>query len=265
MKKIYLGALDYGLAFGVDRTLRDLLKYGHLSAIGCLVGSDLWAREFKPLKDLVTDLGSKVQCGLTVALSGEHVSPLGQRMLKEYGEVLPTRSKLERLAILRLLPDEILQEEIVAQVQAYQLRMEAAPDFIAVREGLLDRSCIIRNLLSALEGLDLPERPRLVAPSVTGRGASRFQRMARKAGYPTLNWGAPMPEIDDREQLFTLLKHHFDPMEEDTFVATLAGEADERLRRQESLKKLSIRECHRDVLASQRFFHLLDEREVFLS
>ena len=34
MKRITLGALDYGLAFGVDRALRDLVEQGRLSALG---------------------------------------------------------------------------------------------------------------------------------------------------------------------------------------------------------------------------------------
>ena len=44
MKQITLGALDYGLAFGVDRALRDLAVNGRLSAIDALVTTELWPR-----------------------------------------------------------------------------------------------------------------------------------------------------------------------------------------------------------------------------
>ncbi|WP_417693520.1 ChbG/HpnK family deacetylase [Roseibium sp.] len=265
MKKITLGALDYGLAFGVDRTLRSLLQEGRLSAVGCLVASELWPREFKPLKDLADELGERAEIGLTLALSGDHVTPVSQRMREVYGDQFPARSKLERLAMMRLLPDEMLIEEICQQVSAFTSRMDRLPRFVALREGLLDRSEMVRLVLSALDSLDLKQKPWLVAPSVFESAENRFLRMARKAGYLALRWGPPVPEIADREELFARLRHHFDFMDEDVFVATLAGEADNRLRRQEPLQKVAIRECQGEVLGSDRFFRLLDERDIFLN
>ncbi|MFD1695333.1 ChbG/HpnK family deacetylase [Roseibium aestuarii] len=265
MKKIILGSLDYGLAFGIDRTLRDLLAQGRLSAVGCLVGGDLWPREWKPLHDLVQSGGSRMLVGLSLALSGDVTAPLGERMREAFHGRFPSRARLERQAVLRLLPDEIIHQEIGAQLSAFHDRLGFWPDFIAVREGLMSYGEIQRLVLEAVEGFELPVLPALVGPADGARAARKFRRRAEARGFPVLDWGAPVPEIGEEERLFRQLRHHFDPMSDDTFVATLAGEPDDRLRRAEPVEKLALRDLQRKVLASDRFFQLLDDREVFLT
>lgn len=46
MKKIMLGVFDYGLVFGVDWVLCDLVVKGWFSVIGVFVVIDLWLCEF---------------------------------------------------------------------------------------------------------------------------------------------------------------------------------------------------------------------------
>ena len=75
MKRITLGALDYAVAFGVVRTLRSLLLEGRLSAVGCLVASELWSREFKPMQDVAQKVGNRALIGVTLAFSGDRVHP----------------------------------------------------------------------------------------------------------------------------------------------------------------------------------------------
>ena len=69
MKRILLTSADYGLAFGVDRALRELISAGALSAVGCLVVSDLWSREYLPLRDTVDNVRHQTLVGLTLALT----------------------------------------------------------------------------------------------------------------------------------------------------------------------------------------------------
>ncbi|MEJ8473575.1 ChbG/HpnK family deacetylase [Roseibium algae] len=265
MKRITLGALDYGLAFGVDRTLRNLLLDGRLSAVGCMVATDLWSREFKPIQEVASTLGDKAMVGLTIALSGDRVRPLSHRMAALFGADMPSRSSLERRAMLRLLPDEIIKGEIQAQIDAYRSRMNCDPDFIAVREGLLDRTAIVKLVVSTLSEAEFSKQPVLVNSVPRGLQAARVKRIASKAGFSVLPWGPPLPETDDVEQLHDFLRHHFDGLADMTFIACLPGIADDRLRRDETLKKIAIRECQQEVLSSLRFFRTLDETNVFLN
>ncbi len=265
MKRITLGALDYGLAFGVDRTLRELLLGGRLSAVGCMVAGDLWTREFKPMQEVAGQLGKRALIGLTVALSGDRVRPLSKRMSEVYGGKMPSRARLERKAMLRLLPDEILIGEVQAQIEAFVSRMEREPDFIAVREGLLDRTAIVKLVIASLVKANFKTKPWIVTSMPPGLHAARLKRIAAKAGFDVLPWGPPLPETADVEELQRLLRYHFDGHADMTFVACLPGAADDRLRREETREKIAIRECQRQVLASPRFFRTLDEKDVFLN
>ncbi|WP_417666593.1 ChbG/HpnK family deacetylase [Roseibium sp.] len=265
MKRITLGALDYGLAFGVDRTLRDLLLRGRLSAVGCMVGTDLWSREFLPMKEVAEELGERGLVGLTLTLSGDRAKPVSPRMAQVYGDVLPTRGAWERRAFFRMLPEEILKAEVSAQIEAYVSKMERPPDFISLREGLMDRSAIAKLVIKTIATAGLSRLPYLVTSLPPGLQAGRVRSMAKKNGIEVLPWGPPLPETEDREQLHTRLRRHFDGLTDMTFVAGVPGAADDRLRRDESREKIAIRECHREVLGSGRFFRTLDEKDVFLN
>ncbi len=149
MKRITLGALDYGLAFGVDRALRDLVERGRLSALGAIVATELWPREFRPLQETAEKIGKRALFGVTLAFSGD-------RMF--------TREQLQRRALLRLLPDQLLQEEAQAQLARYSVLMKRQPDFVAVREGLLERTSVARIVLKAVEHAGYREPPLLISP-----------------------------------------------------------------------------------------------------
>jgi len=264
MKRVTLGALDYGVSFSVDRTLRQLLESGRLSAVGCLVASDLWSREFKPLQEVVDALPHKALTGVTLSFSGDRVRALSQRMRATYGDAMPPASKWVHRSMLRLLPDEILLEEALAQLARYTDLMNRPPDLVAVRDGLLAHSGIARVVVDAVQKSNFSEAPCLVSPTEVPRLAGRLERQAAEAGLTLLPKGPPLPETDDPERLHTLLKHHFDGLADMSFVASIPGRADTRLRRDEPREKIAIRECQREVLSSQRFFQTLVEKDVYL-
>ncbi|MES0880227.1 ChbG/HpnK family deacetylase [Roseibium sp. SCP14] len=265
MKRITLGALDYGLAFGVDRALRDLAERGRLSALGALVATELWPREFRPLQELSEKVGDQVLFGVTLAFSGDRVSPVSARMQEVYGDRMMTREKLQRRAFFRLLPDELLFEEAQAQLARYSVLMKRQPDFIAVREGLLERSSLARLVFKAVQSSDFDNPPLVVSPIRSGLKTLRLARLAKSYQLQMLPKAEPLPEISDAEELHRLLHNHFDGMSDRSFVAAIPGQADDRLRRNEPRKKIAIRECQYEVLSSDRFFRTLDKKDVFLN
>lgn len=265
MKRITLGALDYGLAFGVDRVLRDLLLAGRLSAVGCLVASELWSREFKPMQDVAERRGHRALIGLTLAFSGDRVRPVSQRMKEAFHDQMPSRGMLQRRAFLRLLPDETLAAEADAQLTRFAFLMNREPDFIAVREGLLDRGAIANIVFDAIKRAEFEKQPLIISPTQSGLQAAWLRRLAGQKGFEMLKKGPSLPETEDPEELHQKLRYHFDGLSDMTFVTCMPGKADDRLRRDEPSEKIAIRECQQEVLASGRFFRTLDEKDVFLN
>ncbi len=265
MKRIVLGALDYGLAFGVDRALRDLVERGRLSALGAIVATDLWPREFRPLQETAEKVGKRALFGVTLAFSGDRVSPVSSRMQEIYGERMLTRENLQWRAMFRLLPDELLLEEAMAQLARYSVLMRREPDFVAVREGLLERTSLARIVFKAVARSDFKVPPLVVSPVDPGLKSMRLARLARSRGLKLMPKAKPLPTTNDREELHRLLHNHFDGMSDGSFVAAIPGRPDDRLRRDESRKKIAVRECQYEVLASDRFFQTLDRKDVFLN
>jgi len=264
MKRITLGAVDYGLAFGIDRAQRSLLEAGRLSAVGCLVSADLWPREFKPLRETIDESAGHALVGLTIALSGPFVTPCSKRAHDVFGVEFPSRGWMRRRAFFRMLPDGLIVEEIIAQIDRFIDYFGAVPDFLTMRDGLMRSRPIARLVITALEQRALPQAPYLVSPFLDGWRARRFENFAHKAGYPVLPRGPSLPETIDKDTLHQTLHRHFDGLTDMTFVTCMPGEADDRLRRRESQHQVATRVCHLNVLRSGEFFRTLDQKDVFL-
>ncbi len=265
MKRITLGALDYGLAFGVDRALRELAENGRLSALGALVTTELWPREFRPLQETAEKVGNRVLFGITLAFSGDRVLPVSTRMQEICGDRMFTRGQLNRRAFFRLLPDEILFDETLAQLTRYSVLMQRQPDFVAVREGLLARTSLARIVFKAVERADFATPPLVISPLRSGLKTLRLARLARSHNLKMLPKGDPLPETGNVEELQKLMLNHFDGMSDRSFVAAIPGRSDDRLMREEPKKKIAIRECQYEVLSSDRFFQTLDRKDIFLN
>lgn len=265
MKRVILGALDYGVAFGVDRTLRELLADGRLSAVGCLAASPLWSREYKPMQEIADTVGSRGLVGVTIALSGDRVTPVSGRMVQTYGETMPAPSKWARRAFFRLLPDDLLSEEVEAQLQRFTDLMEREPDFVAVRDGLLAHGPVARLVTKAIGAQEYRQPPSLISPDGSRLVEGRLTRFARKAGLKVVSKGPSMPPIPDVDVLQNRMKSHFNGLGDMAFVASIPGKADDRLRREEPREKIAIREAHREVLSSGQFFQTLVERDIYLN
>lgn len=265
MKRVVLGALDYGVSFGVDRTLRELLLGGRLSAVGCLSASPLWSREFKPMQEVAQDVGDRAMVGLTIAFSGDRVAPLSDRFQTTYGMTMPPATKWARRATFHLLPDELLQREAEAQLDRYSRLMEKTPDFVAVRDGLLAHSPIARLVVAAIESRGYSKPPVLISPQPSRGVEDKLRKLGRDAGLSVIPKGPPIPELADHVSLQIRLKSHFNGLRDMVFINSIPGRADDRLRREEPKERIAVRECQREVLASDEFFQTLVEREIYLN
>ncbi|WP_439529916.1 ChbG/HpnK family deacetylase [Pannonibacter sp.] len=264
MKRITLAAVDYGLAFGIDRALRDLLSKGRLSAVGCLVASDLWTREYKPLREVADEVGGHGLVGLTAVLSGPGLKPQSQRWLSTFGEAFKSPAWYARRSVTGLLPDEVIVAELEAQIVRFQDYWGAAPQFLTLRNGLIRHRPVARLLLAALENQSVAPLPLLVYPQADGWEARRFARFAARHGLDTLPCGPRLPDLEDEAALQAALRLHFDGLPDRAVVVCRPGEADDRLRRLERQTQVEQREVQRRVLASQTFFNTLAEKDIFL-
>lgn len=264
MKRITLAAVDYGLAFGIDRALRDLLSKGRLSAVGCLVASDLWSREYKPLREVADAVGGHGLVGLTAVLSGEDLKPQSQRWVSTFGETFKSSAWYARRSMTGLLPDEVIVAELEAQIARFQDYWGGAPQFLTLRNGLMRHRPVARLVLAALENQKVSPLPLLIYPQAEGWEARRFARFAARHGLETLPCGPRLPDLADEPSLQAALRLHFDELPDRAVVVCRPGEADDRLRRMERPQQVEQREVQRRVLASQTFFNTLAEKDIFL-
>ncbi len=262
MKRIVLTASDYGLAFGVDRAIRDLVSAHRMSAVGCLVVSDLWSREFMPLRDCVEQAGGRTPVGLTLVLSGAY-EPVSGSARKIFGNRFPSPGYYARRGRLGLLPDEILGLEIRAQFDRFVEFYGTQPAFVALHDGLDRKPGVARVLVDALE------EPISQGVSVLFRQPQRWgcRRQARRIGKlgGSCNPGsAEMPMINDADALHKFFWSTLDGQPDNTCVWCRPGTGDDRLRRLESAEDIEMRQAQRDYLNGHRFLLALTEKERFL-
>lgn len=264
MKRITLAAVDYGFAFGTDRAIRELLAQGRLSAVGCLAFSELWRREYAPLREVVEGSAGHALVGLTLTLTGTFGEPMSPRWRQELGPAFRSPGWFGRRAALRLLPEEILLDEMRAQLHSFTVRFGAEPRFITLSDGLMRHRGLVRLLGRAVEAEGMASRPLLVFPQGEGRALRSFSRFALKLGFPALASGPVLPDPSTEADLQEALRHHFDGLPEMAFVVARPAIIDDRLRRQLPKAELPKRERHFAVLKSLKFFNTLAEKDIFL-
>lgn len=264
MKRITLAAVDYGFAFGTDRAIRELLAQGRLSAVGCLAFSELWRREYAPLREVVDGGAGHALVGLTLTLTGAFGMPMSPRWQQELGPSFRSPGWFGRRAGFGLLPDEIILEEMTAQIRSFMAHFGAEPQFITLSDGLMRHRALVRLLARSVEAEGLATRPLLIYPQGEGRALRRFSRFALKLGFPLLASGPMLPDPPTEAELQEALRHHFDGLPEMAFVVARPAIIDDRLRRQLPKAELARRERHFAVLKSLKFFNTLAEKDIFL-
>lgn len=261
MKRILLTSPDYGLAFGVDRALRELISAGALSAVGCLVVSDLWSREYLPLRDTVDSVRHRTLVGLTLTLT-HPFAPLSMRARSQFGNRFPKARWWRWWGALRLLPDEMLAEEVEAQITCFEEFYQRPADFLHVAEDLLAVPALARVVLKQVALRRWP--PRIVMPQLSPRAAVRFTRDARDAGLKVLERGPDFPEAIDQGAHVQHLRRGLDGLADRTVVFCQPGEIDDRLRRAEPRARLDTRSAQFAFFRGDTFPLLLMEKDIFL-
>ena len=122
MKSIILCADDYGQNQAISQAIIELIKNDRLSATSCMTNSPLWPQHATWL----SPLRSRADMGLHFNLT-EGV-PLSDRLKNAHG-FMPL-SKLIIRAYWRLLNAAAIEEEFIAQLEAFRAAMGAYPDFI---------------------------------------------------------------------------------------------------------------------------------------
>ncbi len=124
MKRIVLGADDYGQAEAVSRGIIDLILAGRLTATSALVNTPHWpthARWLLPCRD-------KAAFGLHVNFTeGRPLSPAFQ---KHYGEVFPSLGVLLLKVNTGRLRLDLATEELFAQLETFKTAMGFYPAYI---------------------------------------------------------------------------------------------------------------------------------------
>lgn len=124
MKRIVLGADDYGQAEAVSRGIIDLILAGRLTATSCLTNGPDWpthARWLLPCR-------GKAEFGLHLNLT--QGSPLSAEFKQAYGERFPGLGRLLWLASTHTLNPQAVQAEFMAQLMAFKQAMGFYPAYL---------------------------------------------------------------------------------------------------------------------------------------
>ncbi|WP_417769711.1 ChbG/HpnK family deacetylase [Stappia sp.] len=261
MKRILLTSADYGLAFGVDRALRELIAAGALSAVGCLVVSDLWSREYMPLRDAVDSVRHRTLVGLTLALTQPH-QPLSVRGRSQFGDAFPRARWWRFRGALRLLPDEMIADEVEAQFACFEEFYQRPADFLHVTDDLLALPALARVVLEQAGLRRWP--PRIVMPPLEPRAARRFARLAGECGVRVLQRGPAFPATVEEADHVHHVRRRLDGLSDRTVVFCQPAEVDDRLRRSEPRARLDTRSAQYAFFRGSTFPLLLMEKDIFL-
>ncbi|MDD7911364.1 ChbG/HpnK family deacetylase [Pseudovibrio exalbescens] len=261
MKRILLTSLEFGTSFGVDRAICDLIIAGRLSAVGCVVTGDLWQKEFYQLRDVVSWAEQNTKVGVTIRLSkgAAPLTPMGE---SAFGAQFPSKLWYYMRAPLNLLPDEILEAEIAAQIELFQQIYLRAPAFIALDEDLMAFSAVAQRVLNVASLMKVP-KPALVGPAGDHDKNSRFHRAAKKAGLETIFSGPTVPVDGDETDLREFFWHGLDVPFDHSMVfcqpAYSENKGDKKAIKDENARERQLR-----FLSSEEFPYLLNEKDIFL-
>lgn len=119
-----LCADDFGLTDGVSRGILDLLEIGRLSATGAMTNRPHWPALAPELRGFsgVADIGVHLNltCGAPLTAMPKF-APDGR---------FPTLGQIMTMAVTRRLPLREIAHELTAQIDAFELVLGRAPDFI---------------------------------------------------------------------------------------------------------------------------------------
>lgn len=262
MKRVILTSLEYGLAFGIDRALRDLATSGRISAIGCLVTSELWPLEAQALRQSIEESGSRTKAGLAITLSYPF-RPVSDEGRANYGDPFPKPLKGKVKNALRMIPREGARAEIGAQLDLFSEHFGSNPDFVTLHFDTPLTARIAKALTECLVKKSMTDV--LIMTPLSGTRADHILFRRAKGRNLTATDGILFwPRSEDADDLHQFVVGTLSEQADNTVAVCFPGEVDDRLRKMEPKKSLSVRSAHLDFLNSDSFLSLQDERGLFL-
>ena len=274
-RRIWLCADDYGMAEGVNRSIRELISRGRLNATSVMVvGAAIGRAEVTALQDAAAS-SPRCAIGLHATLTAPfrpltmHFRPLNG------GLFLPFPAML-RSGLLRRLDPELIEDEFAAQLAAFKELFGRAPDFVdghqhvqlfpqvrdaflrAVKEAAPDawvRQCGRLQPLARLLGA-----PKALVLDVL---SAQFRKRAVAAGIAFNPAFAGAYDFSKAPDFGELMGEFLDGLPDGGLVMCHPGYVDDTL---ESLDPLTTqREAEHAYLAGDRFAALLAANKVTLS
>ncbi len=262
MKRVILTSLEYGLAFGIDRALRDLAAGGRISAIGCLAASELWPLEAQALRQSIEDSGSRTRAGLAITLSYPF-RPASEEGRANYGDPFPKPLKSRVSNVLRLVPREGTRAEIGAQLDLFSEHFGRKPDFVTLHFDTPLTARIAKALTECLVEKSMNDV--LIMTPLSGTRADHILfRRAKGRNLAATGGILFWPRSEDVNDLHQFVVGTLAEQADNTVAVCYPGEVDDRLRKLEPKKLQSVRSAHLDFLNSDSFLSLQDERGLFL-
>jgi chitin disaccharide deacetylase len=188
---------DYAMTAGVSRGILRLLEHGRIAGTGAMTNRPHW----KGWSHALRAFEGKADLGLHLNLTlGRPLT--GMRLLAPSGE-FPKVGEIAKAALSLRLPIEEIEQEITAQLDAFEQALGARPDFIDGHQHVHGLPGVRRALLSVLqERYTKGQRPWLRDPAdqlarIVKRGrnmqkalavaslASGLASRAQKAGFLT--------------------------------------------------------------------------------
>lgn len=260
-KRIRIIALDYGLTFGVDRAIRQLIGHDRLSGIGVIPVSPLMKRETKLLREVVAGRRHQPEIGMMIAVT-HPFTPLSVSGRIHFGETFPTIKQLRRRMRFGLVPARVLAEEITAQHAAFVNQFDRLPDFIDGWQDVTELPVIRRAFGSAGPHLAWAEGAWYRLGGLSGSRRGRFANKIGRFGV-TLSPGVRIPTPDQKERhLHNLFFNELKLVPEGTAVICRPAEIDDRLRQLD--EHAASRELIYRFLAGPDLQMVLQERDLFL-
>jgi predicted glycoside hydrolase/deacetylase ChbG (UPF0249 family) len=273
-RRIWLCADDYGLADGVNRAIRDLIGRGRLNATSVMVvGASIGRAEVAALQD-VAAASPRCAIGLHTTLTAPfrpltmHFRPLNG------GLFLPFPTML-RSGLLRRLDPGLIEDEVLAQLAAFQDLFGRAPDFIdghqhaqlfpQVRDGFLRAVKQAAPDAWVRQGGRLqPLGKRLGAPKalVLDTLSAQFRKRAARAGITFNPAFAGAYDFSKAPDFGALMRQFLDGLPDGGLVMCHPGFVDDTLLGLDPLT--TQREAEHGFLAGDQFPALLAANKITL-
>ena len=194
LESLIIVADDYGLAPGVNRSIRKLLSAERIDGTGCMTLFSDWKVEAAALKALCES--REIEAGLHLTLTD--FDPMSGRNALGQRAVMPSVNDLIKASYRRTVDFAAVERELDAQLAAFIEAMDAIPayidghqhvHFLAVRAWLKKRAPLfaefgvvpwLRGAPSVLAASGLKIRAKTAVVAMIAAG---FNRTMRKSGY----------------------------------------------------------------------------------